>query len=67
MTKALMVDEKESFDVGGLSICWRSMGTRQASGSRSSTTRSRRTRSLEMRFESVPDLCQRFGLTFPAL
>ena len=22
---------------------------------------------LEMRFESVPDLCQRFGLTFPAL
>jgi hypothetical protein len=22
---------------------------------------------LEMRFESVPDWCQRFGLTFPAL
>jgi hypothetical protein len=22
---------------------------------------------LEMRCESVPDLCQRFGLTFPAL
>jgi hypothetical protein len=22
---------------------------------------------LEMRFESVPDLCQRLGLTFPAL
>lgn len=22
---------------------------------------------LEMRLESVPDLCRRFGLTFPAL
>ena len=22
---------------------------------------------LEMKFESVPDLCQRFGLTFPQL
>jgi hypothetical protein len=22
---------------------------------------------LDMRFDSVPDLCRRFGLTFPAL
>jgi hypothetical protein len=23
--------------------------------------------SLEMRFDSVPDLCRRFGVTFPSL
>lgn len=80
MTKALMVDarENDSFDFAGLSVRWKVDGNQ--TGGRFSVVHppSRRARSgrrctisttriNEMRFESVPDLCQRFGLTFPAL
>ena len=60
MTKALMVGarEKDSFDFGGLSIRRKVDGNEQAIMER---------RAWRRRSRKRPDLCQRFGLTFPAL
>lgn len=70
MTKKLMVgaSQKESFRLRGsvrlLEGRWEPGG---GWGSTARFAQINEQYALEMRFEGVPDLCQRFGLTFPAL
>jgi hypothetical protein len=74
MTKALMIGTRqmESFDFGGPGVSpagfedyFREVAA--AWGDTAKFAQINEKYALEMRFDSVPDVCQRFGLTFPAL
>jgi hypothetical protein len=59
----IIVPGGESFDFGGMAVNWKIDGA--VTGKRFEEINKKY--SLEMDFDSVPGLCQRFGVTFPEL